>query len=165
MTCLSRLAMVLLVAASAATASDNENDRRSLKGLKALNVAVEDLKPEVEQGGLNKTSIQSDVELKLRQAGIAVLTKAEMRATPGAPYLYINVSTHSGSLYSVSITVELCQAVRLDRDPSLWLPDATTWSVMGVGVVGQDKLPELRDGIKHYIDQFISAYLSVNPRK
>ena len=36
---------------------------------------------------------------------------------------------------------------------------------MGVGVVGRNELPSLRDGIKHYIDQFINAYLSVNPRK
>jgi hypothetical protein len=166
MTYLSRLAMVLLVAVSAAAAQDDESERQSLKGLKGVNVLVEDLKAEAERDGLKQTSIQTDVELKLRQAGIAVLTKAEAPAAPGAPCLYISVSTsQSGSLYGFSIKVELKQNVRLDRDPSMWLPGVTTWSVDAVGTVGREKLRNLRDGIKDYVDRFINAYLSVNPKR
>jgi len=61
--------------------------------------------------------------------------------------------------------VELKQNVRLDRDPSMWLPGVTTWSVDAVGTVGREKLRNLRDGIKDYVDRFINAYLSVNPKR
>jgi hypothetical protein len=166
MTCLSRLAVASLLAASVATAADNENTRRSLKGLKGINVLVEPVKAEVEQGGLTKTSIQTDVELKLRQAGITVLTEAESLAAPGSPYLYISVGTvGSGPLSAYATHVELAQSVRLDRDPGIWLAGATTWSVASVGTVGRDNLREIRDDIKDNVDQFINAYLSVNPKK
>ena len=72
MTCLSRVAMFLLVAASAATAGDDEFSRRSLKGLAGVYVMVEPLGAEAERDGLNKTSVQTDAELKLREAGITV---------------------------------------------------------------------------------------------
>ena len=165
MTCLSRLATVLLLAASAATAQDTEINRQSLKGLKGVYVLVESLQPGAERDGLNKTSIQTDVELKLRQAGIMVLTEAESFETPGAPHLYINLNTRSGSVYAFSINVRLRQTVRLDRDPSMQLSAVTTWSEEALGIIGRDNLREIRDYIKDYVDQFINAYLSVNPKK
>lgn len=159
MTRLSRLVMVLLVAANAATAVDAGFSRASLKGLKGVQVLVEPLQTEVEQGGLNKASIQTDVELKLRQAGITVLTEE------GTPYLYIDVNTSSGSLYAYFVGVKLCQTVRLDRDPSIQVLLATTWDVGEVGTVGRVNLRSIRDRIKDLVDMFINAYLSVNPKK
>lgn len=162
MTRLSRLAMVLLVAAGAATGqSDSEATRRSLKGLEGVRVLVESLSAEAERDGLNETTIQTDVELKLRQAGIRVLTKET------GPYLYISVNASLQTdfrLYAFAISVEFNQSVRLDRDPDVWIPGAVTWRVGGVGSVGQFKLRQLRDSIRDYVDQFINAYLSVNPK-
>jgi hypothetical protein len=162
MKCLSRLVMVLLVAANAATAVDAEFSRASLKGLQGVQVVVEPLEAEAEQVGLNKTSIQTDVELKLRQAGITVLTEA------GTPYLYIDVNTSkspSGPLYAYFVGVKLCQTVRLDRDPSIKIFAATTWDVAELGTVGRVNLRSIRERIKDLVDMFINAYLSVNPKK
>jgi hypothetical protein len=167
MTWLPRLAMFLLVAASAANAQNDEISRQSLKGLKGVFVLVEPLRAEVEKGGLNKTSIQTDVELKLRQAGTTVLTEAESHAVPGGPVLYVNVnaqSSQNGLTYAYSIRVELNQDVRLDRDPSIRIIGATTWSVAGVGTVGRDNLRDIRNSTKDRVDEFINAYLSVNPK-
>ena len=166
MTYLSRLAAVLLLAAGAGTAGgDTENDRQSLKGLNGVRVVVEDLEAEVEQGGLNRTSIQTDAELKLRQVGITVLTEGEALAAPGGPILHINVSTVGGPVYAYFITVELCQHVRLDRDPSIRIFDAVTWSVGAVGTIGRSNLRDIRNSIRDHVDMFINAYLSVNPKK
>jgi hypothetical protein len=54
-------------------ADDTENNRRTLRGLKGMEAFVASLQPEVEQTGLTKSAIQTDVESKLRQAGILVL--------------------------------------------------------------------------------------------
>jgi hypothetical protein len=168
MTCLSRLAMVLLVAASAASAQDAEFSRQSLKGLNGVGVVVESLRAEMDQVGLNRTSIQTDVELKLRQAGVTVLTRAEVLAAPGGPYLYIivNTTTSTGALYAYVINVQLLQDIRLDRDPSIRIIDTATWSVAGFGTVLRNNLRNvIRDTIKDRVDIFLNAYLSVNPRK
>jgi hypothetical protein len=168
MTYLSRLAVLLLLAARVATAGDDELSRPSLKGLKGVYVLVESLQAEAERSGLSQTSIQTDVELKLRQAGITVLTQAEMLEAPGGPHLYISVNTQSsqsGLLYAYSIRVALCQDVRLDRDPSIRIFSATTWFVASVGTAGRNRLRDIRDMVKDDVDTFINAYLSVNPKK
>ncbi len=144
--------------------------RRSLTGLKAVQVMVEDLHPDAERDGLHRTTIQTDVELKLRQAGIKVLTEAESLASPGMPYLYINVGTlppeTQRGLYAYSIAVRLQQNARLERDPRILVASAATWSApVQFGTVGTTNLQQLRGTVKDLVDQFINAWLSVNPKQ
>jgi hypothetical protein len=44
------------------------------------------------------------------------------------------------------------------------LCDGFTWSVSSVGTVGRDNIRRVRDFIKDFVDQFIHAYLAVNPK-
>ena len=167
MTRLSRLALALLVAGSAAAAQDTELRRQSLKGLKGVEVLVERLDAEAERVGLNETTIQTDVELMLRQAGIRVLTPAESLESPGRAWLYVSpallrISTGEACVYT--ITVELRQDVRLERDLSIEAFGATTWNARRrLGIVPTASFaPKVRDSLKDLVDQFINAYLSVN---
>ena len=142
-----------------ASAQDTPDERETLKGLKGVRVVVEDLKPEVEQAGLTKASIQTDVELKLRLAGIPILTDSD------APFLLVDPQILRGSsgIWSFCIKVELGQKVFLSRAPAIGLL-ASTWSVGSFGHVSEDTVRTLRDPIKDKVDQFINAYSSVNPR-
>lgn len=81
-------------------------DPISLRGLKGVAVIVEDLKPEVEQNGLTTGAIQTDAELKLRQASIPVLASGE-----GGAFLHIsvNVLPTTGDIWPYAITVELAR--------------------------------------------------------
>jgi hypothetical protein len=161
------LMAVLLVAATAAMPQlDDKFGRRSLRGLAGVEVLVEDLTPEAEADGLWKTAIQTDVELKLRQAGIKVLTQKQSLAAPGQPCLHILVTTlKDQGQYIHGVSVELKQAVGLERDPSIAVFMATTWRGRGVlGTVGREKLQQVRSEVKDQVDQFINAYLSVNPK-
>jgi hypothetical protein len=162
--------VVLLLAATAATAQgDNESSRETLRGLKEVEVLIESLTPEAEANGLDKSAIQTDVELTLRQAGIKVLTGAKALAAPGAPALYVRVSTFrrktEPGFYSFSMEVRLEQSVRLERDPRMRALLAATWSSSGyIGTVGSANLKELRNSLKDEMNQFINAWLSVNPK-
>ena len=127
---------------------------------------MEPLSAQAKQDGLNEVDIQKDVELKLRLAGIRVLTEKESLDTPGGPYLYVLASdVLTGGIYAVSIRVGLCQSVYLERDPSSFIAGAETWSIQSVATIGRNKLAELRDSIKDDVDTFLNAYLSVNPKK
>ena len=53
------------------------DDEASFKDLHGVGIVLEPLSPEVETAGLRTTDIQTDVELKLRLAGIPVLSKEE----------------------------------------------------------------------------------------
>ena len=146
-------------------AQDTELTRATLKGLKGLYVVIEDLRPEVEQAGLTKSAIQTDVELKLRQAGISVLSREQWLNEPGWPYLYVNVNVNPRSDYSwpYNILLELKQRVILSRDPTIDL-NTTTWSVHAVGAYFKANIRDLRNDIKDNVDLFINTYVSVNPK-
>jgi hypothetical protein len=173
-----KLLVLFLLISSCAYAQQSENSIRSLRGLKGVWVLVEFLATDIEAVGLSKDNIQTDVELKLRLAGIKVLTKEEWLIEPGSPRLYIRVGyirvgstmvplpiQKDDTLYAYSIEVELHQNVFLERDPKIYKDGATTWGNGSVGVVGEEKILSIRDHIKDNVDEFINDYLSVNPKK
>ena len=160
------LAIFVLLTAYRAAAEDSEYTRNTLRGITGVSVLVERLTDQAEQDGLRKEDIQTDVELKLRLAGIKVLSGKASYANPGGPYLYVEVTAilSSTGLYAVSTGVSLKQDVLLARDQSTSIA-ASTWSTDSVVTVGRTRLRNLRDSIKEDVDEFINAYLSVNPKK
>jgi len=144
-----------------------EDDKFSLRGLKGAYVLVEDLRPEIERGGLSKTQIQTDVELKLRMAGIVVLSREEFYDALGRPYLYVNVTALKDIKdrgYAYYVSVKLQQEVYLVRTPLDFTKyDAVTWEVGNVAT--SPNIREIRADVKDQVDIFINAYLSVNPAK
>src|ERR1044072_9827958 len=65
--------------------------RDTLRGLTDISVLVEYLPDDVEREGLRRGHLQRDIEVRLRQAGLHVLTISEVANSPGAPYLYVAV--------------------------------------------------------------------------
>jgi hypothetical protein len=152
-----------LLSCSLAFALDDDDARQSLRGLQGVGVLIEKLNPEVEQSGLSSESIQGDVELKLRLAGIRVLSREESLRTR-APILYVNVNMITGPsigrIMPFSISVAVTQRISLERDSTIRLR-VPTWSVDATGT--QDA-STIRNTIKDFADRFINAYLSVNPK-
>jgi hypothetical protein len=112
--------IVLVLVLCSISPADNEDSRASLKGLPGFSVLVEELSPEVEQAGLKVADIQTDVELKLRLAGIPVLSQAQMLLAPGQPYLYILVivaARTTTDLWPLGIELQLRQNVHLVPEP------------------------------------------------
>jgi len=141
------------------SASDTEYTRRTLKGIKAVGVIVEELRKEV-PSGLTKRQLQTDVELRLRKAGITVISSNQ----EAAPYLYVRVNSiqlPNSIQYVYAVGVELNQTVKLARDMTK-TSVATTWDKGGTGCTSRPG--GIRDGVADYVDQFITAYLSVNPK-
>src|SRR5512136_3071373 len=67
-----------------------------LKGLEGVEVLVEEVKAELEDYNLTAIQIQTNVEAKLREAEIKVLSKEENeKAQPlRKPYLYVKINSH-----------------------------------------------------------------------
>ena len=146
---------------------DNESTRKTLAGLTGLYVSVQRIPDEMQRDGLDTTQILTDVELKLRQAGITVLTRQEWLSTAAAPYLYVNVQVlkNPAKFYVFSANVELGQRATLVHDPSMSVL-ATTWSATGtIGTVGSQKVGSVREDVRDLTDQFINAYLAANPKR
>ena len=83
-------------------------------------------------------------------------------ATPEQPTLYFNIGAlhrQPEQKHAHNIFLELQQIVRLVHNGDLAV--ATTWDI---GSVGYGDLLFIRNGVKDQVDQFINAWLSVNPK-
>jgi len=108
------VALTFLIPTQAA--ADDDAERQTLKALRGVGVLVPKLDPEVERDGLAQSTLQTDVEVKLRQAGIRVLTNTEAQsADAGAPYLSLRMGERRNSqgLYAFYLQLELKQFVTL----------------------------------------------------
>jgi hypothetical protein len=141
----------------------------SLRGIPGVYVAVQPLAPEIEKNGLTAAQLRSDTELRLRTAGIGVLSREEWSKTKGGPVCYVEVDVVNdillsqvlkSDLYAYTITVELNQDVILLRDTSIQAL-SPTWSSSYLGIT--NSLPRIRDKVRDMVEEFVGAYLVVNP--
>ncbi len=145
-------------------ASDSDTARETLRGLPGVFVAVEALAPAVERAGLTTHQLHTDVEVQLQQAGIRILTKEEWLIVTGQPFVYVHVQVFlpPQGQAAYHITTEFYQRASLDAHASSAL--VATWTTAYLGLVDVNALHTLRDHVRAYIDEFINAYYSVNPR-
>jgi len=152
------------------SALDSEGSRATLKGLRGVSVTVEEFQEAAKRAGFDERTFQTDIELRLRMAGIKVLSQSESLESPGMPSLYFNVATlheRPNEIVAYSINIELNQMAMLARhpslvrDPSLVFP-VTTWSTGGIR---QGHIPYIRQHAKDLTDRFVNAWLSVNPKE
>jgi hypothetical protein len=142
------------------------DQKESLKGLQGLGILVEPLDPEIEKAGVSREHLKQEVELKLRQAGIRVLTEKERVEAPGKPYLYINLNAYSWReevIYGYSLKIDFNQLILLDRDKKIG-SFGTTWYSGSAGMIGANKLKTfIKTELVDTLDKFITDYLAVNP--
>jgi hypothetical protein len=148
-------------------AQDNEETRKSLKGLAGVYVSIT-LAPNAAKIGLSEKQEQVDVELRLRMAGIKVLTEEEWLKVNARPLLNVILGMQEIALgqgnYAHRIDISLAQLVTLPRNPQI-LISAETWRKGYVGVIHSKNIDRMRDQIKDAVDAFVNAWLSVNPKK
>jgi len=149
--------VVWLWGGTCAYAAGDVFEQASQKGLKAVQVVVENLAPDVSQDGLDRSQIKIAVEQQLQQAHITVEAQAE-----NALYIRLGTIKNDAGLYSYSLSLQLLQLVLLFRDPGLvtW---GTTWSLSQVGAITPVKLRELDSLIARGVNAFIEDYQTANP--
>ena len=135
----------------------------TLRGLKGVMILIEDIDTDVENYGLTKSLLKREVESRLREADIPVLTREEAFKTPGKPYLYLTLTTHNTGieLYSFAVQIQFNQDVCMIREPSI-RASGTTWIANVVGIVGARNLPAITEDVNDLTDKFIHDYLAAN---
>jgi len=121
------------------------------------------------QNLLDTDQVRTDLELKLRYAGINVLSKEQFLRTRGRPSLIVNAfvlpSQFGDSFIAAVKSLELYEQVSLERIPDVTLY-LSTWEDFGK-CSGKDELTEAvriaRQEIKSLVEHFADDYYSVNP--
>jgi biotin operon repressor len=160
----SGVTLALLNIAPLSLAGQYSIQQESLRDLKGVYISVESLAPEIQKDGLTEDRIQKDVELMLRKAGIKILSKKEWFDAEGSPCLYVNahvLKLRATREYIYSVTISLKQTVYPARKP-VEIAGAATWTIGGIIGITPD-LDKIRASVKTQVEEFIKAYLGVNP--
>lgn len=150
-----------------ALALDTPNERVTLAGLTGVHVVVDALATEVEREGFTRASLQAELEGRLRRAGLRVLSAQEALTRAGRPTLHLRVELvrirEAPPQYVYSVDLTLRQRVQLARDRTIE-SHVITWSDnRQVGAVDGAGLGAVRDLVRAKVEQFVSAWETVNP--
>lgn len=159
-------AVPVLGLAWTALALDTPNERVTLEGLWAVHVVVDELSPEAEQAGLTRASLQSELERRLRQGGLRVLSAPEALKSAIRPTLHLRVelvrSRDAPELYVFSVDLTLRQRIQLMRDRRIE-SHAITWSEnRRVGTVEATRRGVVRDVVRAKVERFVTAWRTAN---
>lgn len=157
------LSCVLLVLTAPASGADTPAARQSLRGITGMVVIVNPIHADAAKDGLTRERIQSDVEAKIRELGVAVLPAEQAESRGHEPRLVVNVNAFKDTdgLYAFSIEVGVQQWVLAEATGQRLY--AETWSIAAVGTVGAVRVHLVRQYVEAGLDQFVVAWRSVNP--
>lgn len=155
------MAMFLLGVASPSVRAQDEQATASLRGLRAASVSVQPLSDGAKVLGLTNETLQADVELKLRLAGMRVVTAEEGFKIPGNPGIYVEALLLSDAKAGC-IRIELVQNARLERNGQSLISVATWYKT---ALTSSPTAQSIRDVVKDLVDEFLNDWLSVNPKK
>lgn len=137
------------------------NDTDYLKGLKGVQVVVNDLDNDAKSIGLTLDRLQTATELALRRNRIRVLTYRERLEIRGNPTLHVNINAFANVFY---VDVSLAEAARLERSPRIAVVSVRVWEKSIIGAHGRD--PDfIVKSVEQLVERFCNDYLKANPTK
>ena len=153
--------------ASPMPALDTPNERITLVGLTGVHVVVYHIGTEGDRDRLARSSLQAELEQRLRLAGLRALGATEALRSAGRPTLELRFnlarSRQAHQLYVYSVDLALRQQIQLARARTIE-SFAITWSEPPeVGTVEPAHLSVVLDAVRAKVKQFIAAWQAANP--
>lgn len=144
---------------------DDQTARDTLRGISAITVSVTYWgRTDSEPPGLSKDQVKNNVELRLREAGIRVVDPKEavrLKHVSAELLVLINCMDYQ-SIYACYLETQLVQAVHVEKNDQFTV--TPTWSVKRFALLGTDRIRVIHEYARDMVDQFLNAYLAVNPR-
>ena len=165
------VASLVTLARPVAAQADGPSSRATLTGLPGFWVAIEEMDTAAARVGLTATVLQTDVENRLRAKGIRLFNREDFTNRLDVPQMYVNVNEFAlhgsnAGLFTYNSTVEIRQAVKLSRDPSITSTTVTWRATPDVGTVGSDNFYiAVRDLVRRQVDQLMTAFETANPNR
>lgn len=149
-----------------ALAQTQNDDIKSVRGLPGVGVVILGLPDRSTDPAVATTGeIQADVEAQLRQAGIRVLSRAEVATTPSRPYIEIKMAfVHApadGYFYIVQLTMRQSAVLTSGQTLSVrtFEDAAAEWTKAA------DSERRVRAAIKEEVSRFINLWGVANRKE
>lgn len=153
--------LVVLTISTCAFAQVAKVDKEVLRGLASVRVTLDRLQPEIELDGLYANTLLSDAEMRLKMAGIKVLSEEECLEISNVSSLSLRVTAMKrrfGYIYRVELfLVEPVVLIRnkIQRDAKV-LEIPVGW---GIG-----RLSDIREKAGDTVNEFIHAWEAANTK-
>ena len=155
--------LIFLLAPIVILGTDDEYSRETLRGLKSFGVIV--YVNGIEE--LSEAQVRMDTEFKFKMSGIKVIDIDDMSSIRDAIFKVevIGFETSDNRNYSFGMRIEVRQYGTFKASGRKgFIGDVETWSLWTVGLAGKSETDFIRNTVNYYVDMFINAYLSVNPK-
>ena len=153
------LVALISVLGAGLRAGDATLDRATLRGLKAFNIVIDPLDPQLEKAGLSADSLRSRIDTRLRHAGIQL----DNNAIEFVGLRIDSMFTKKGP-NGLCFSLAFYQPVALARDQKIRTA-TQTWDVHSMLLVPPKMMVQAaQDAVDQLADQFVNAYRSVNPQ-
>ena len=147
----------------------SEMNSETLRGLRSIYVRVAPIDLKIEQEGLTTARIRRDTERQLHREEIKILPEEEfnrLRRTRNYPLGRLEIivtakDIKEGNEKIYYIIVRFSQIAFLSRAPVIKL-FAPTWESQTIGYSGD--ISAVTEGVKAGVEEFISAFMSVNSK-
>jgi hypothetical protein len=129
---LSAAVLVFIICAGPAFPAE---ELQSLKGLKAMSIAVEHLDSDAESFGLRAKTLRDNFEQKLTARGFTVMSHQEYIEGKTSAYVSIDLNVCPATPISTAFDVQLqlLQECNLTRNPEVRMLSTITWSKQILG--------------------------------
>jgi hypothetical protein len=162
---------ILVVLAAAVSASDDQLDRATLRGIKSVCTIVEVTGPTQAGIPVSKERLQAELDGRVAATGLAIDREAttclylSVRPLPAMGRMKAMGRTDKPiGLHALEVTLQFLQTTTLARDPSI-KAYAPTWSVSNLATVASEEVPATARQITvDLADRFVRAYQSVNQK-
>ena len=136
------------------------DDPYGLRGISSIWVLIESLGPEEANIGLADDTVRTDVELRLKSAGLRVISPQEAKkiAVKDNTFLYVNVAVASDGL-AATVLAQFAQGTYLLRNS---LPIGTAFTWIDVSMLLRPSLGSVRSEINDLVDKFLREWLKQN---
>jgi hypothetical protein len=146
------------------TVAHATGERDNLKGLKGVFLVIDPLSPDLEKRGVTRDELQTRLVVKLRQAGIGIVSVKEASRTPGQPILQLKVASvkkTTGDGFVIQLWMN--EKVIFDRDRSR-IVHGITWIQTTIAFDGELQSRGIYDSVDEVLNEFINDYLAANPK-
>ncbi len=142
---------------------DDKQARNSLRGLKNIGIVVNWDSEGLEEERLNsiKEKIKIDVNYRFKSQGIKMSSGASDNSPP---YFCLEIESLKcdNNTHALYITAKAMQEVVLKNKKSVQAI-SPTWSSGGIlGIIVEESI---QDAVSKLVNEFVKAYLSVNPKE
>jgi hypothetical protein len=134
----------------------------SLADMRGVKVLIFTTETELKRINLDADVLQTDIELRLRKAGVPILPGKEWPQGYQKAVVVLTILTvKNDDALAAVIMLQLWRDTGREGSPQL----VVTWESVGVGMFGSEAVRRnIRDAVADDADKFANDYLAANPK-